>query len=137
MSSVFPEASLRCLDTAGGLTEMKKIVTYVRVSTEGQGRSGLGLDAQRAAIARFAEVEGFEIAAEFTEVETGKGADALDKRPDLRAHQSGAGCGEGAWVGSRQSRLGEGANDAGSWRPVHGCYQPASGLRSGNSELLV
>jgi DNA invertase Pin-like site-specific DNA recombinase len=44
---------------------MKKIVAYLRVSTEGQGRSGLGLDAQRAAIARFAEVEGFEIVAEF------------------------------------------------------------------------
>jgi len=48
-------------------------------------RSGLGLDAQRAAIARFAEAEGFEVAAEFTEVETGKGADALDRRPQLTA----------------------------------------------------
>jgi DNA invertase Pin-like site-specific DNA recombinase len=64
---------------------MTKIVTYVRVSTERQGRSGLGLDAQRAAIARFAENEGFEIAAEFEEVETGKGADALDRRPQLKA----------------------------------------------------
>jgi DNA invertase Pin-like site-specific DNA recombinase len=63
------------------MTKTKKIVTYVRVSTERQGRSGLGLDAQRAAIESFAEIEGFEIAAEFVEVETGKGADALDRRP--------------------------------------------------------
>ena len=50
-----------------------------------QGLSGLGLEAQRAAIARFAEAEGLEVMAEFVEVETGKGADALDKRPQLAA----------------------------------------------------
>lgn len=58
-------------------------VAYLRVSTDRQGRSGLGLEAQREAIARFAEAEGFEIVAEFVEVETGKGADALDRRPVL------------------------------------------------------
>ncbi len=63
----------------------KPLVAYYRVSTREQGRSGLGLDAQRAAVARFAEAEGFELAAEFTEVETGKGADALDRRPQLAA----------------------------------------------------
>jgi Resolvase, N terminal domain len=55
---------------------MKPVISYLRVSTNGQGRSGLGLDAQRQAIARFAEAEEFEITAEFVEVETGKGADA-------------------------------------------------------------
>ena len=64
---------------------MRPIVTYVRVSTARQGRSGLGLEARKAALARFAEAEGFEIAAEFVEVETGKGADALDRRPQLAA----------------------------------------------------
>ena len=54
-------------------------------STQKQGRSGLGLEAQRKAVAAFAKVEGFEIIAEFTEVETGKGADALDRRPQLKA----------------------------------------------------
>jgi DNA invertase Pin-like site-specific DNA recombinase len=58
---------------------------YCRVSTAGQGRSGLGLEAQREAIARFAEAEGMALVAEFTEVETGKGADALDRRPQLAA----------------------------------------------------
>lgn len=58
---------------------------YYRVSTREQGKSGLGIDAQRAAVARFAEAEGFEVASEFTEVETGKGADALDRRPQLAA----------------------------------------------------
>jgi DNA invertase Pin-like site-specific DNA recombinase len=68
----------------------KPLVAYYRVSTREQGRSGLGLDAQRAAIARFAEAEGFEVAAEFKEVETGKGADALDRRPQLAAALAGA-----------------------------------------------
>ncbi len=63
----------------------KPIVAYYRVSTREQGRSGLGLEAQRAAVARFAEAEGFEVVAHFTETETGKGADALDRRPELAA----------------------------------------------------
>lgn len=60
-------------------------IAYYRVSTQRQGRSGLGLEAQRAAVARFAEAEGITILHEFTEVETGKGADALDRRPQLAA----------------------------------------------------
>jgi len=61
----------------------KSVVSYIRVSTAGQGRSGLGLEAQREAIARFAKDQGYSIAAEYVEVETGKGADALERRPKL------------------------------------------------------
>src|SRR5258708_18024234 len=64
---------------------MLPLVAYYRVSTQKQGRSGLGLEAQRKAVVSFAEAEGFEIVAEFTEVETGKGSDALDRRPQLKA----------------------------------------------------
>ncbi len=64
---------------------MSSAVAYFRVSTQRQGRSGLGIEAQRAAVARFAEAEGISIVQEFTEVETGKGADALDRRPQLTA----------------------------------------------------
>src|SRR5262245_34923132 len=63
----------------------REILSYVRVSTQRQGKSGLGLEAQRAAIARFAEVEGFTVASEHIEVESGKGADAFDRRPQLAA----------------------------------------------------
>ena len=64
---------------------MSSIVAYYRVSTQKQGRSGLGLEAQRKAVQAFAQAEGFEVSAEFTEVETGKGSDALDRRPQLKA----------------------------------------------------
>lgn len=64
---------------------MQQAVTYLRVSTERQGKSGLGLEAQREAIARFAEREGVDLLGEFVEVETGKGSDALDRRPQLAA----------------------------------------------------
>src|SRR3954464_5910357 len=64
---------------------MDRAVAYYRVSTKQQHRSGLGIEAQRAAVTRFAEVEGLGIAAEFVEAETGKGADALDRRPQLAA----------------------------------------------------
>ena len=61
-----------------------KVVSCLRVSTAGQGRSGLGIDGQREAIARFAAAEGLELVGEFVETETGKGTDALDRRPMLR-----------------------------------------------------
>jgi DNA invertase Pin-like site-specific DNA recombinase len=64
---------------------MSSLVAYYRVSTAQQGRSGLGLEGQRAAVQAFAKAEGFEIEAEFTEVETGKGSDALERRPELKA----------------------------------------------------
>ncbi len=63
----------------------KRLVGYVRVSTSQQGRSGLGIEAQREALTRFAASEGFELGKVFVEVETGKGADALDRRPQLAA----------------------------------------------------
>lgn len=63
----------------------RRAVAYMRVSTSKQGASGLGIEAQRAAIARFCQAEGIEVLAEHIEVETGKGADALDRRPVLAA----------------------------------------------------
>jgi DNA invertase Pin-like site-specific DNA recombinase len=63
----------------------RPLVSYLRVSTDRQGKSGLGLEAQRKAIAAFAEAGGFVIVAEHVEVETGKGADALERRPQLAA----------------------------------------------------
>src|SRR6266851_3025889 len=63
----------------------RSIITYIRVSSSQQGRSGLGIEAQRETLRHFAEAEGFEVVREFVEVETGKGADALDRRPQLAA----------------------------------------------------
>lgn len=58
-------------------------VGYYRVSTAEQGRSGLGLEAQREAVHAFAKREGFEVKEEFTEVQSGKGSNALVRRPQL------------------------------------------------------
>jgi DNA invertase Pin-like site-specific DNA recombinase len=63
----------------------KPIVAYIRVSTQKQGASGLGLEGQQAAIERFCAAESFTLAQTFTEIETAKGADALDRRPQLAA----------------------------------------------------
>ena len=52
---------------------MERAVAYYRVSTKQQQRSGLGIEAQKAAVARFTEAEGMQIIAEYVEVETGKG----------------------------------------------------------------
>jgi DNA invertase Pin-like site-specific DNA recombinase len=63
--------------------EPRALIAYCRVSTGRQGRSGL--EAQREALERFADTEGFRIIREYTEIETGKGADALERRPQLAA----------------------------------------------------
>jgi DNA invertase Pin-like site-specific DNA recombinase len=52
-----------------------KFVAYYRVSTLKQGRSGLGLDAQREAVQTYLNGGNWSIAAEYTEVESGKRAD--------------------------------------------------------------
>ena len=49
-----------------------QIVAYYRVSTDKQGKSGLGLEAQREAVARYLDGGDWKIVAEFTEVESGR-----------------------------------------------------------------
>ena len=66
----------------------KQIVAYVRVSTEGQHKSGLGEEAQRRALAEFASQHGLSIAAEYSD--TASGAAPLTKRPGLAAAISDA-----------------------------------------------
>lgn len=67
------------------MSDLRPLVSYLRVSTDRQGTSGLGIEAQRAAVLAFAQAGGFTVVAEHVEVETGKGADALDRRPELAA----------------------------------------------------
>src|ERR1700716_2209270 len=64
---------------------MEHVIAYLRVSTRQQQRSGLGIDAQRTAIERFTANESLAISAEFVEFESGKGTDALERRPQLAA----------------------------------------------------
>ena len=69
---------------AADTRELKQAIEYVRVSTRQQGRSGLGLEAQREAIQRFCEAERFHIVESFVEIESAKG-DTLERRPKLKA----------------------------------------------------
>jgi DNA invertase Pin-like site-specific DNA recombinase len=62
---------------------MKQAVGYIRVSTTKQGRSGLGLEAQQEALARFAKAEGYEFVDTFSETISGKRDDG--DRPKLAA----------------------------------------------------
>ena len=58
---------------------MPDIIGYYRVSTVGQGESGLGLEAQKAAVQAYARQINGRIRAEYVEVESGKRND----RPEL------------------------------------------------------
>ena len=57
----------------------RRFVAYYRVSTDRQGRSGLGLEAQQKAVRDYLDGGAWEIVAEFVEVESGKRSD----RPEL------------------------------------------------------
>lgn len=61
-----------------------KFIAYYRVSTDKQGKSGLGFQAQKDAVMKYLDGGGWELIADFTEIETGKGANALEKRPELQ-----------------------------------------------------
>ncbi|MGA2795765.1 MAG: recombinase family protein [Roseiarcus sp.] len=68
----------------------RQYVAYYRVSTERQGFSGLGLEAQRAAVRQFLEKMPGKLVAEFTEIKSGsKGC-----RPQLAEAYAYAACGE-------------------------------------------
>lgn len=61
-----------------------KFVAYLRVSTARQGQSGLGLEAQRHVVAEYLRSVTASQCSEFIEVESGKGSNALARRPQLR-----------------------------------------------------
>lgn len=84
---------------------MRAAVSYLRVSTDRQGRSGLGIEAQREAIARFVAAEDLVLIGEHVEIETGKGADALDRRPVLREALAQARKAKAAVVVAKLDRL--------------------------------
>ncbi len=67
------------------MTENSKVVAYYRVSTQKQGQSGLGLEAQEQAVMNYLNGGEWELIEGFIEIETGKGSDALDRRPQLKA----------------------------------------------------
>ncbi len=62
-----------------GESAVQKIIPYYRVSTAKQGRSGLGLEGQEAAVAAFVQTRGCDVLATYQEIESGKRAD----RPQL------------------------------------------------------
>ncbi len=65
----------------GGALGPRRFVAYYRVSTDRQGLSGLGLDAQRQTVENFAASAGASIVAEFQEIESGKN----NARPEIAA----------------------------------------------------
>jgi DNA invertase Pin-like site-specific DNA recombinase len=84
---------------------MNRSVAYYRVSTKQQHRSGLGIEAQRAVVTRFADAEGTAIIGEYVEAETGKGDDALDRRPRLAAALAAARAAKCPVIVSKLDRL--------------------------------
>jgi len=85
--------------------DMEQAIAYLGVSTQRQHRSGLGIEAQRSAIERFAAMESLKITAEYVEAETGKGSDALDRRSKLAAALAAAKAAKCSVVVAKLDRL--------------------------------
>jgi DNA invertase Pin-like site-specific DNA recombinase len=84
---------------------MKDAVGYLRVSTKEQGRSGLGLAAQRFDIEQFAKREKFSITSWHQDIQTGAGKDAIVLRPGLAAALKEARAAKYPLIVSRLDRL--------------------------------
>src|SRR6266404_3052650 len=84
---------------------MKNAIGYLRVSTREQGRSGLGLAAQRYAIETFGAKEGFGVKSWYQDIQTGAGKDALLMRPGLAAALKEARAARSPLLVSRLDRL--------------------------------
>jgi DNA invertase Pin-like site-specific DNA recombinase len=84
---------------------MKNAIGYLRVSTQEQGRSGLGLAAQRFDIEHFGQREGFSVTSWHQDIQTGAGKDALLLRPGLAAALKEARAARCPLIVSRLDRL--------------------------------
>src|SRR5277367_3238016 len=84
---------------------MKDAIGYLRVSTREQGRSGLGLAAQRHDIETFGAKEGFSVTAWYQDIQTGAGKDAILLRPGLAAALKEARAARCPLIVSRLDRL--------------------------------
>src|SRR5215469_6971058 len=84
---------------------MQAAIGYLRVSTKEQGRSGLGLAAQRHDIEAFGVREGFAVRSWYQDVQTGAGADALLLRPGLATALKDAKAARCPLIVSRLDRL--------------------------------
>lgn len=78
-----------------------KFIAYLRVSTDRQGASGLGMTAQRATVEAFARQQGGQIVAEYVEVESGRKSD----RPQLLLALAAAKKGKAVLLIARLDRL--------------------------------
>jgi DNA invertase Pin-like site-specific DNA recombinase len=84
---------------------MKQVIAYTRVSTTQQGTSRNGLEAQQVAIAQYAAQHGLKVLHYVEEVETGKGSDALERRPVLKSALRDAKRNKAAIIVSKLDRL--------------------------------
>ena len=97
----FVSTSVETYVRGSEMAQSGKFIAYYRVSTDKQGKSGLGLEAQRTAVTNYLNGGDWKIIAEFTEVETGKRAD----RPQLDAALKAARLHRAAIVVSKVDRL--------------------------------
>jgi DNA invertase Pin-like site-specific DNA recombinase len=102
----------------------RPIIVYCRVSRRSPSPPTTGPGGATGALERFVAAEGFDIVGEFKEVETGKGADALDRRPQLAAALAEARRCKGPIVVAKLDRLS---------RDVHFI----SGLMAGRAQFIV
>jgi DNA invertase Pin-like site-specific DNA recombinase len=90
---------------------VKQAIAYIRVSSRDQGKSGFGLESQRAEIEGFAKAAGYRIVQVYSEVGSAVGGSSLKKRPVLRNAIAHAKSKDWSLIVSRLDRLSRDANE--------------------------
>jgi len=105
-----------------------KWISYLRVSTDRQGKSGLGIEAQRASVAEYLNGGNWKLVKEFVEIESGKRTDRPKLAEAIKACRGyGANWSSRSWTGSRAMRT-----SCWAWRrPGPTSLRPICRMRTG------
>jgi DNA invertase Pin-like site-specific DNA recombinase len=90
---------------------VKRAIAYIRVSSKDQGKSGFGLESQKAEIEGFAKAEGYRIVHVYSEVASAVGGSSLEKREILRKAIAHARSRDWSLIISRLDRLSRNADE--------------------------
>lgn len=116
---------------------MKHAIAYIRVSSRDQGKSGFGLESQKAEIEGFAKAAGYRIVHVYSEVGSAVGGSSLKKRPVLRKAIAHSKSKDWSLIVSRLDRLSRNANEIETLAMASGVTVVSARTDGGSSYVTI